>query len=94
MAASLHPFLASAPDAFTRLVRAHFYLVADMDFRHAAYWRDQIDMCEQSLKADVTARCGKPESADQVYRCISRNAICAGYAQANRVSLRSVVVPC
>lgn len=62
----LHPYLALTPDPFTRLYRAWFWFVADMDFRHAPYWREQIRLCEegvlsqhlgsQNMPADVRER--------------------------------------
>lgn len=52
MASQLHPYIASATSPFLRLVRAYYWFVMDMDFRHADYWRSQIRQIETDMLLD------------------------------------------
>ncbi|ENO86706.1 hypothetical protein [Thauera linaloolentis] len=56
----LHPYLAATDCAFTRLVRANYWLVADLDHRHARYWRDQVEACEAAFVAQSVGSASMP----------------------------------
>ncbi|MCV2216864.1 hypothetical protein [Thauera sp. Sel9] len=61
----LHPYLASTDCAFTRLVRANYWLIADTDFRNAQYWRDQVALCEQQYVAQSIGAANIPQDVKE-----------------------------
>ncbi|WP_068637254.1 hypothetical protein [Thauera butanivorans] len=56
----LHPYLAATDCAFTRLVRANYWFVADLDHRNAQYWRDQVALCEAQFIAQSVGSANVP----------------------------------
>lgn len=97
MTVSLHPYLESVADPFTRLARACYWQAADPDFRHSAYWRDQVAQCER-LYLDAF----QPQASWPVEVVERRKALhaaqCAvayrtGYELANKRRVLSVGVP-
>ncbi|NMG32344.1 hypothetical protein [Aromatoleum evansii] len=77
----LHPFLASAELPFMRLRRACFWQLADTDFRHAAYWRVQVEECVLQLVAWLMDGNGSPEAAQRCREAVTR-AMVSGWSDA------------
>jgi hypothetical protein len=73
-------------------MRAQFYSVADMDFRHASYWRDQVAVTEQELERHVTAT-ARPQNARWAFLTLRRNATCAAYTRASKLTIRAIPMP-
>lgn len=93
---SPHPYVQSTDDSWMRLVRAHYWLVADSDFRHAAYWRDQVTLAEAAFVADRQARVSNAPDhvrAQQpvVLSDMIRRAVVEGYGYAARRPYRGGV---
>lgn len=94
---TLHPYIVTAESPFMRLVRACFWQAADPDFRHAAYWRQQVEQCQGDFEAAFTPHPNVP--ADVVARRRALHvaqvaiAIAQGYALANKRRVLSVDVP-
>lgn len=89
MTVTLHPYLAVCPEPFHRLVRAYFWSVTDTDFRHAEYWRQQVEECLRlAILAIGTRSPNEPphvkERRDQLQREQLGKAMIDGYAAAGR----------
>ena len=83
----MHPFLASAPDPFTRCARAHFWQVIDSDFTHSAFWADQVREAEEYLLSTM-----HPKASSEIRKTILRNATSAAYEKADKCRRMRVVV--
>ncbi len=75
----MHKFLASAPDAFTRLHRAYFFSVVDSDFHHAEYWSAQVSEAEGLFLASLSERV-----SPDIKRQLLCNAMTGAYQSANK----------
>lgn len=93
---ALHPFIASTSDPWLRLVRAYYWSVVDMDFRHAEYWRQQVAECHRLAVAAVGRRsANEPDHIrarrDQIQRDQIGRAMIEGYAAASKKPYRGGV---
>ena len=84
----LHPYLAATDCAFTRLVRANYWFIADMDFRNAQYWRDQIALCERLFIAQGVGSGNIPQDVKERRQRLVREqvgvAMRVGYEKASK----------
>ncbi|MCV2216223.1 hypothetical protein [Thauera sp. Sel9] len=84
----LHPYFAATECAFTRLVRAHFWFIADMDFRNAQYWRDQVQECERLFLNQSVGGPNVPEAVQERRRKLVQEqlgvAMRTGYQMASK----------
>lgn len=89
MTVTLHPYLQACPDPYLRLVRAFYWSVTDTDFRHAAYWRDQVEECLRLAVVAVGTRSpNKPPEVrvrrDRIQQEQIGRAMIDGYASVSR----------
>lgn len=85
----LHPFLQSTTVDFERVVRAAYWLVADMDWRHTSYWRDQLDTAERMFMFSAQIRDANEspdlkEQRDRLQRQLLLRAVSVGFENASR----------
>jgi len=73
--ASLHPYIANATSPYLRLVRAHYWFVVDMDFRHVGYWREQIAICEADFLAQGVGGSNVPEAVRERRKALIRQQV-------------------
>jgi len=97
MAFAFHPYLLLTSDPFTRLTRAAFWQAADPDFRHAAYWREQVARCLGDFEASFVPHPNWPadvvERRSALHLVQSATAFRTGYELANKRRVLSVDVP-
>jgi len=94
---ALHPYLAAVGDPFTRLTRACFWQAVDPDFRHAAYWREQVEQCAGDFVSAFVPHPNWPADVAERRRALHREqsavAFRTGYELANKRRVLSVDVP-
>lgn len=94
--ATLHPYLASV-EPFQRLVRACFWQAVDPDFRHAPYWREQVEQCQADYDAAFVVHPNWPADVaarrSALHRQQSAVAFRTGFELANKRRVLSVDVP-
>jgi len=83
----MHPFLESAPDAFSALSRAWYWSVVDSNFSHSNYWRVQIVDTERRFLASL-----HPKATDDTRRQLLCNAMTTAFSWADRAKRRPVYV--
>ena len=97
MACTLHPYVASAGSEFHRLVRACFWQAVDPDWRHSAYWREQVEQCQGDFLASFVVHPNWPADVAERRRVLHRDqtavAFRTGYELATKRRALSVTVP-
>ena len=97
MATALHPYLSAVADPFTRLARACFWQAADPDWRHSAYWRDQVEQCRVQFIESFRPQASWPADALERRQRLHREQVAVafrtGYELANKRRVLSVGVP-
>lgn len=97
---TLHPFIESEIDPYERLRVAHFWEVADRDFRNAEYWRSQIDECMKGIRLLCDAWIDSPQLTTEVknrrlkqmHRACG-DAMSEGYGRATVARRQAVSIP-
>jgi hypothetical protein len=87
----LHPMLLDCAPLVT-LRRAYFWSIADPDFRHSEYWRDQVCLSEWSLARWVVSQTLPPwDTFQTVYERLRLLCMDAGFQEASRIHIKNTV---